>query len=547
MDGVRTRAARPTQPPTNVGRIRIRLRIALIAVVAVPIIVATVVVEVMSPAPMPIQALALPLLIALMTMPIVYLLPRFVLRGTEHLERATDEMQRVQDVTRADSLRDGLTGLGNHRAFQEELDRQLEWNSRYRVEIALLLIDLDDLKLVNDSDGHAAGDDMLRDLGRLIQQSVRFSDRAFRIGADEFAILMPHTNGEAALEVAKRLQQRAAEPVQGSRPIRFSGGISSCPDLATTRSQLYAQADAALYWCKRHGRSSIDVFHPVRDRGGAGLERTDELTASIARVVTEARLRPVYQPIVDLVSGRVIGFESLIRPSPESGFADPASMFIAADTVGRTVELDHACLQAVVAGARAIPQDQLLTLNISPRTVEAPQFSADTLLAILARNAIVPQRVVVELTERETVEDVRRLQANLAALQHAGVRIAADDVGAGNSGLRLLSQFRFDIVKIDLTLVQEGAERESSQAVLRSLRDLAGRWGASVIAEGVETVSQLRTVRELGVTAGQGYLLGRPTPNPQLSHVDLGALQDGSMVLERHVTGMENAIPAPAH
>ena len=277
-------------------------------------------------------------------------------------------MQRVQDVTRADSLRDGLTGLGNHRAFQEELDRQLEWNSRYRVEIALLLIDLDDLKLVNDSDGHAAGDEMLRDLGRLIQQSVRFSDRAFRVGADEFAILMPHTNGVAALEVARRLQQRAAKPVQGSRPIRFSGGISSCPDLATTRSQLYAQADAALYWCKRHGRSSIDVFHPVRDRVGASQEPTDELAASIARVVTEARLRPVYQPIVDLGNGRVLGFEGLIRPSPESGFADPASMFIAADTVGRTVELDYACLQAVVAGARAVPQDQLLTLNISPRT-----------------------------------------------------------------------------------------------------------------------------------------------------------------------------------
>ncbi|HYI21653.1 MAG TPA: GGDEF domain-containing protein, partial [Candidatus Limnocylindrales bacterium] len=218
-----------------------------------------VVTKVMSPTPLPFQALALPVLIGLMALPIAFLLPRFVLRGTEHLEKATDEMQRVQDVTRADSLRDGLTGLGNHRAFQEELDRQLEWNNRYRVEIALLLIDLDDLKLVNDSDGHAAGDEMLRDLGRLIQQSVRFSDRAFRVGADEFAILMPHTNGEAALEIARRLQQRAAKPVQGSRPIRFSGGISSCPDLATTRSQLYAQADAALYWCKRHGRSSIDV------------------------------------------------------------------------------------------------------------------------------------------------------------------------------------------------------------------------------------------------------------------------------------------------
>ncbi len=547
LDGIRSRAAKSVEPQTNLRRIRMRLRLALIAVVLVPIAVALAVLKFMSPGPLPIEVFALPALMVLLALPLVYVIPRVVLLGTEHLEKATDEMQRVQDVTRADSLRDGLTGLGNHRAFQEELDRQLDLNNRYRVEIALLLIDLDDLKLVNDSDGHAAGDEMLRDLGRLIHQSVRFSDRAFRVGADEFAILMPHTNGVAALEVAKRLQQRAAKPAQGSRPIRFSGGISSCPDLASTRSQLYAQADAALSWCKRHGRSSIDVFHPVRDRVGPSMEPTDELTASISRVVTEARLRPVYQPIVDLVSGRVIGFEGLIRPSPESGFADPASMFIAADTVGRTVELDYACLQAVVAGAQPIPQEQLLTLNISPRTVEAPQFSAETLLAMLVGNNIAPQRVVIELTERETVEDVSRLQANLVALQRAGVRIAADDVGAGNSGLRLLSQIRFDIVKIDLTLVQEGAERASSQAVLRSLRDLAGRWGASVIAEGLETVGQLRTVRELGVTAGQGYLLGRPTPNPQLSHVDLGALQPGSMVLERTMSGLEGAIPAPAH
>jgi len=546
LDALRP-AARPIHPQTSIRRIRNRLRLALIGVVVVPVVLATAVVQATSAVPLSSQVVLLVPLIALLALPILVLLPRFVLRGTETLQEATDEMQRLYDVARAEALSDGLTGLGNHRAFQEELDRQLELYNRYRVEVALLLIDLDDLKLVNESDGPAAGDEMLRGLGRLIQQSVRYSDRAFRVGADEFAILMPHTDGEAALQIAKRLQQRAAQPAPGTRAIRFSGGISSCPDLATTRSQLYAQADAALSWCKRHGRSSIDVFHPVRDRGGATLETTDVLSASIARVIAEGRLRPVYQPIVDLVSGRVIGFEGLIRPAPDSGFADPASMFIAADAVGRTVELDHACLQAVIAGARALPTDQLLTLNISPRTVEAPQFAADTLLAILARNGIAPQRVVVELTERETVEDIGRLQANLGALQRAGVRIAADDVGAGNSGLRLLSQFRFDIVKIDLSLVQEGAERASSWAVLRSLRDLAGRWGASVIAEGLETVSQLRTVRELGMTAGQGYLLGRPTPDPQLTYVDISALEAGSMVLERPMSAPDAIVAAPAH
>ena len=421
-------------------------------------------------------------------------------------------MQLLYERARADALHDALTGLGNHRAFQEELDRQLEFYKRYKVAVALLLIDLDDLKLVNDVDGHAAGDEVLRGFGRVIQ-----SRRATPIGHSASAPTSLRCSCHTPTPRARCTWLDAFSSARGrpaSRPIAFSGGISACPVQATTRSQLYAQADAALYWCKRHGRSSIDVFHPVRDRT-ASLQASSELTASIARVVSEGLLRPVYQPIIDLVTGRVLGFEGLIRPTPESGFADPGSMFVAAETVGRTVELDHACLSAVVRGAQSMSVDQLLTVNISPRTVEAPHFSADTLLVVLARYGIDPGRVVVELTEREKVEDATRLQANLAALQRAGIRIAADDVGAGNAGLRLLSQMRFDIVKIDLSLVQGGAERDSSHAVLRSLRDLANRWGASVIAEGLETISQLRH----GPRDGHGRRPGLSARPPFVGHV----------------------------
>jgi EAL domain-containing protein (putative c-di-GMP-specific phosphodiesterase class I) len=192
-----------------------------------------------------------------------------------------------------------------------------------------------------------------------------------------------------------------------------------------------------------------------------------------------------------------------------------------------------------------MPVEQMLTVNISPRTVEAPHFSADALMALLGRYSIAPDRVVVELTEREKVEDLNRLQSNLGALQRLGLRIAADDVGAGNAGLRLLSQMRFDIVKIDLSLVQEGTERDSSRAVLRSLRELAARWQAYVIAEGLETASQLRMVREMGIAAGQGYLLARPMPEPNLLSVDLAALEAGGMVLSRP-TPLGERLNAPA-
>lgn len=537
---------RQSRHQSNSQLAHVRLRLALLAVGVLPLVLASAVLYAASPGPVPIEMLGLFPLIGFLILPVAIWLPGYVLRAPADTVHGKAESPARSGAVAAESQRDALTGLGSHRAFQDELDRQLDQFNRYQVKVALLLIDLDDLKLVNDSEGHGAGDEMLRAMGRLITETVRYQDRAFRIGGDEFALLMPHTDGEQALQIAQRLQARAAQPDRGHRPVAFSGGISVVPELATTRSQLYAQADAALYWCKRHGRASVDVFHPVRDRD-SNIAPSNELAASIARVIAEARLRPVYQPIVDLASGRVLGFEGLIRPSAESGFADPASMFVAADSVGRTVELDQACLQAVVAGARNVPAEQVLTLNISPRTVEAPHFSADSLLGILDANRIVPQRVVIELTERETVQDMSRLHASLTALQRAGIRIAADDVGAGNAGLRLLSQFRFDIVKIDLTLVQEGAERASSLAVLRSLRDLAGRWGASVIAEGLETASQLRTVRELGMTAGQGYLLGRPMPNPQLTRIDMTAIEAGGVILDRHVPGREGIVPAPAH
>ncbi len=534
-DTVERQTEHPPPSHSPLRLVRLRLRLALLTMAIVPMAISMALINaLLLPTDRRDALLVLGAMIALTLLltALTVWMSRRILQPAEDLERSRSDLRRMYEVARADSLRDGLTGLGNHRAFQEELDRELESYQRYKVPVALLLIDLDDLKLVNDSAGHAAGDDMLRELGTLIAKSARFADRSFRIGGDEFAILMPHTDADGALHIAHRLQELAMQPRPGSRAIPFSGGVSACPLLATTRAQLLAQADAALYWCKRHGRASVDVFHPVRDRP-TSQEASSELSAAIARVVTDQLVRPVYQPIVELATGRVIGFEGLSRPTAESGFADPGSMFTAAEVVGRTVELDLACLHAVIAGARQMPTDQMLTVNISPRTIEAPYFSADALMALLGRYSIAPQRVVVELTEREKVEDVNRLQANLGALQRLGLRVAADDVGAGNAGLRLLSQMRFDIVKIDLSLVQEGTERDTSRAVLRSLLELAARWHASVIAEGIETVSQLRTVRELGFTAGQGYLLARPMPEPVMTSVDVAAIDAGGFVLSR--------------
>lgn len=476
---------------------------------------------------LPIQMLLLAFLLGSAVITIVWWLARQVMRPAEQLERASTRLGELYETARSDALEDSLTGLGNHRAFMEEFDRQLEQSRRYGAPMTLLLLDLDDFKLVNDSAGHAVGDQMLVETGRLLRSTVRRSDRPFRIGGDEFAVLMPHTSADMAEIVGRRLLAACTEPRPASafpRPYAFSAGISAAPEFSTSRSELFAQADAALYEAKRHGRTTVSIFDPERARPTVDQQARSELSARVARVVSVGAIRAVYQPIVDLQTGRVVGFEGLVRPAPDSGFADAGTLFAAAEASGRTFELDRACLEAVVRGSRQLGPDQTLSINMSPRSLEAPEFNAGSLLGLLAHNGIDPRRVTLELTEREAVEDIDRLRSVIASCQAAGLRIAADDVGAGNAGLRLLSQIHFDIVKIDLSLVQAGEVSDSSLAVVRALTELAQRWGAMVVAEGVETAGQLRVVQELGMSAAQGYLLGRPSDVPAVRFVDLGAL-----------------------
>ncbi len=243
----------------------------------------------------------------------------------------------------------------------------------------------------------------------------------------------------------------------------------------------------------------------------------------------------------------MIGYEGLVRPAPDSGFSNAGELFAAAEASGRQTELDQICLEVVVAGAAVLAPETILSLNVSPRTLEAPEFSVAGLIRLLERFSITPNRVILELTERESVDDLDRLRHNVGAARAAGLRIAADDVGAGNAGLRLLSQMSFDIVKIDLSLVQGGPQQRTSLAVVSSLQELAQRWGSWVIAEGVETPEQLELIRNLGISAAQGYLLGRPGESLTVGNVDLGTLlarDDWLHKLTRSVHPLEIGVPA---
>ena len=425
------------------------------------------------------------------------------------------DLQVRYEAALADALRDPLTGLGNHRAFHEELGRQVAAALRYGTPLALLLIDLDDFKATNDSRGHAGGDRVLRGFGGLLTGSVRLADRAFRVGGDEFAVLMPHTDLAAARVVARRLLAQALQPplrLDSLEPLSFSAGISSLPEMALGQAQLYSQADAALYAAKRGGRTEVATYEPTMEvaQGESGAS-----SSAVARVIAGGQLSAVFQPIVSIATGSVIGVEGLIRPMPPAPFADPGELLAAAEANGRLTALDLACIETIVAGAATLPDDQFLSVNLSPPTMEASEFSSGALLAILARHGFDPGRLVLELTERQQLHDLDRVRSRMAACRREGIRFGADDIGAGNAGLRLLSEFRFDLLKVDLSLVQRSASEAQSSAVISSVVELAARTRALVVAEGIELQSQLDAVRALGVAAGQGYHFGRPGPLEQ--------------------------------
>ena len=463
--------------------------------------------------------------------PAMALLARRVLDAVEGLEVERARLLKLYGEAKNDSLIDALTGLGNHRAFQDELARQLELARRSHTNLALLIMDVDDLKTINDERGHAAGDELLAAMGRICTSVLRRSDRAFRVGGDEFAVLLPHSDVSTGLAVARRILANALNGTDSGKPMTpfsVSIGISAYPIPSAEGHQLYRQADAALYWCKRHGRTSAVAYDPGRHGSSADDRSVTELSAAVGEVLATRALRPVYQPIFSLITGQPIGFEGLVRPAQGAPFADAATLFAAAEVADRTVELDLACLQIVAAGAGELEPDTYISVNLSPRTLESELFRTAELVNIFRRRAISPQQVVLELTEREKVEDLDQLRRNVEACRRAGFRLAADDVGAGNAGLRLLSEIHFDAVKIDLSLVQGGILHDPSHAVLRAIQELAAQWQASVVAEGVETPEQLFVIRKLGIGAGQGYLLGRPTKERTAEPIDLDSLTNPS-------------------
>jgi diguanylate cyclase (GGDEF)-like protein len=413
------------------------------------------------------------------------------------------------------ATRDSLTDLGNHRSFEDELARAVAVTARNREPLALALIDLDDFKSINDRFGHRRGDEVLSKVARILDQG-RGLDRAFRVGGDEFALLLPGIDGSGA---RAGLERRLAAARHSATSFSFTVGVAVLQAGAgTDPAVLWEQADAALYEGKRSGGGAVVVFDEVTELSEIV---TPTKIQAVRALLEQPRLEMVFQPIWDLEGGHLLGVEALARPWSGYGFDSPADMFAVAEKIGRAHELDSICRSAALARADELPHGVLLFLNVHPQSLTHGALAGDYLPRSVAAAGLTPSQIVLEITERSDAR-LSQVVADATRLRSLGFRLALDDVGAGNAGLEMLRALSVDFVKIDRGVIAAAIDDASAQAVTLAIIAYARRTGAYVIAEGIESeqiLAFVRSAEEVDVVhgppirGGQGYLLGRPSPD----------------------------------
>jgi diguanylate cyclase (GGDEF)-like protein len=392
--------------------------------------------------------------------------------------------------------RDPLTGLANHRRFQEVLGNELELARASGRPLAVVILDIDDFKRINDARGHPHGDAQLGRAAESLCSALRGFAVAARVGGDEFGLVLPNADRARAFALAEagRTAVEAAAPVRGS--MRCSAGIACYPEDARSAGALLQLANGALAWAKRTGggRSrSYDAEHVH--------VVTDEQREDFARLIARPHaVRPAFQPIVSLASGEPAGFEALARFDGKPGLP-PSWWFGQAHRFGLGTALEAEAVRAAL-DVSPRPEGTFLSINLSPSAL-ASQEVRELLPADM-------RGVVIEITEEERVLDVEGLQRHLDPLRARGARIAVDDAGEGYAGLQQVMSMRADIIKLDRALAADVHADPAKIALIGSLVHFARSTGASICAEGIESLDELRVLIHLGVVHGQGWALGRP-------------------------------------
>lgn len=427
-----------------------------------------------------------------------------------------DAIDGSQRTLATQATHDSLTGLANRAAFQARLEAALAQPDRREGVLAVMFLDLDDFKGVNDTLGHAAGDELLREVAVRLQRAVRPRDLVARLGGDEFALFL---DGVADAGVAFRVGERAvaalAEPVAvtGTRVVvGASVGLAVREDDSDPDS-LMREADIAMYTAKGRGKNRVERFDASLDHAVA---EHHALKADVAGAAGRGELVLDYQPIIDLATGGFAGLEALVRwQHPTRGLLPPSSFIGLAEETGAIVDigtwvLDTAARQVQSWQRRYGRPDLGLAVNVSVRQLDDPAY-AGQVGTLLGDAGLDPGRLIVEVTESVLADPAGGAAESLATLRRLGVRVALDDFGTGYSSIGYLQRLPVDILKIDRSFVS-GEHADSSGVLLEAIVALAQRLGLEIIPEGIEAPGQLVRLRDLGCRTGQGFLLSRPVP-----------------------------------
>jgi diguanylate cyclase (GGDEF)-like protein/PAS domain S-box-containing protein len=443
---------------------------------------------------------------------------RQLFRQSTQLAALAIERHRFEAALEHQALHDELTGLPNRTLVMDRIEQGLARLDRRRTGMAVLFVDLDRFKVINDSRGHAEGDRLLREVARRLQRPLRAGDTVGRLGGDEFVMICDEIVDESdAVAVAERLAEELAAPVDLDGAVvhvSASIGIALAWSAGPTAETLIANADLAMYRAKEEGRDRYALFEEDLHRN---MVARHELEAALHVALADDELILHYQPIVRLLDGRITAVESLVRwERPGHGMLPPGRFIQVAEETGLIVPLGNWVIDRALRDAAGWPVPPTgepidMTINLSARQLAAPGL-IDVVVAALDRHQVDPGRVVFEVTESALVDDMDIAVTTLNRLKDLGVRIAIDDFGTGHATFDYLRRFSMaDSLKVDRSFV-EGLDGPSVQdrAIVSASLVLADSLGLRSVAEGVETPAQLEVLRSLGCDLAQGYLFSRP-------------------------------------
>ncbi|ANQ87009.1 putative bifunctional diguanylate cyclase/phosphodiesterase [Azoarcus olearius] len=426
------------------------------------------------------------------------------------------EIKAAEDRIRQLAYFDPLTGLPNRSLLEDRAGQVLVRAGRDRRAATLMFIDLDRFKTVNDSLGHLMGDQLLRLAGQRLRDSVRLSDTVARLGGDEFIVLAPDTGAEGAVRLAEKILEVFAAPFDlDDRELTISPsiGIARYPDDGKDFPALLQSADIAMYQAKREGRNGFRMFSIEMN---APILESLLLETQLRRALDHGQLSLVYQPMVDIASGRIVGAEALLRwQHPQHGEISPVRFIPVAEESGLILPIGEWVLEQALGQVQrwraAGHPDLVMAVNLSALQFERLNIS-NTVLRLLDHYGLPGSALELELTESVLMEDAERAVAAMLNLADRGVRLSVDDFGTGYSSLAYLTRLPLAKLKIDRSFVRNIPSDASARSVARTILDLARSLALEVIAEGVENEAQLLLLREWCCDQAQGYLYSRPVP-----------------------------------